>query len=832
MNRNTLIKTITGVLSITTPLILFRIPCSNFINTLLVEPVFSHFENTVVSNCTVIIATFAAIVWLWGRIDKTWLSLLSVILIFHLIQRNNPYWNFHEMLIFPRIKIWDFILSILFLPIIHLIWPKEKTTTRTEKGFIEDKPLSPSDEDLFKRKMVANEISQMILATETQGSFAIGILGEYGSGKTTFIKQIEQSLKAKAEVIYFNPWTAETAPNVQKDFFDILANHLHKINPRLSSLVLNYSRKLSRLDSSVEKYVYQLGVVSSLYKKSTSADDFDKINELLKSSNKKIVVVIDDLDRLYAEEIVEVLRLIRNTANFRNVFYLVAYEKKYLLEAIKTLNQSVRHNFLDKIIQLEIPLPKRESDDLLNVLQSYLKEFLSTEDMLCFEKRIIPYGFKNSFDFAYKTVFRNSRDVIKFVNAYSLSYRLLKNETLFENLFVLELLKFRFPIVYDMLYDQKDTFLYLSPSRSSFKETYEPVTIKLGEKDEISLVTSLDTNYSNEDRALISSLINNLFNSNLTKEERTRNGIIYPMYFERYFRFRLSSKDISEHSFLAAWDDGERSIKAFIDESIFQNCHKEIAHRLFLIKPNTKDQFELLIQSIFHLGSKFIKKEGAPSFPYRDLLDLIWNYDNMVTNKYYKGDLAAYVEFLTSLFNKAPFPYLFENELIYHIKDESREVGISLSTLVDFQVTYFCEYTNSKGLDKDAMWLFWAIRQNLKIPSSKKDGSYQKSWSFEPSIRPFIRDFIQHKDPLELLATSILVDTYNKNMVSIDKRIIEIFDSPKEFRSVINSHSILNNDIKKEYITFFDLADTKNFNEYVDFEFKTALNRKQQKLEE
>lgn len=70
------------------------------------------------------------------------------------------------------------------------------------------------------------------------------------------------------------------------------------------------------------------------------------------------------MDRLYSNEVIEVLRLVRNTANFTNTIYLLAYEKSYIQKAIKEeLHVDNRIPFMDKIVQMEVPLPKREQDD-------------------------------------------------------------------------------------------------------------------------------------------------------------------------------------------------------------------------------------------------------------------------------------------------------------------------------------------------------------------------------------------------------------------------------------------------------------------------------------
>lgn len=66
------------------------------------------------------------------------------------------------------------------------------------------------------------------------------------------------------------------------------------------------------------------------------------------------------MDRLNKTEIIEVLRILRNVANFRNTVFICGFDKSYV---IKT--GEFKNNFLDKIFNLEINLPKLHQNGLL-----------------------------------------------------------------------------------------------------------------------------------------------------------------------------------------------------------------------------------------------------------------------------------------------------------------------------------------------------------------------------------------------------------------------------------------------------------------------------------
>lgn len=74
-------------------------------------------------------------------------------------------------------------------------------------------------------------------------------------------------------------------------------------------------KKIFRIDGSLEKLKNDIS------------------NELL-HLKKKVFVVIDDVDRLDKDEVFEVLRLVRNTAKFCNIIFVVSMDEKYVIEQL------------------------------------------------------------------------------------------------------------------------------------------------------------------------------------------------------------------------------------------------------------------------------------------------------------------------------------------------------------------------------------------------------------------------------------------------------------------------------------------------------------------
>ncbi|SEO84011.1 KAP family P-loop domain-containing protein [Mucilaginibacter gossypiicola] len=696
------------------------------------------------------------------------------------------------------------------------------------QGFIEDNAVVSEEDDHFKRKATAVEIARLIRLTNNQKSFAIGILGEYGSGKTSFMNLINLELDSKEALkISFDPWSAGNPENLRKEFFDLMARNIAEVDRKISSLIYSYGRKLASFNDYSLSALNWLNFFSN-QGSAQSSGEFQQIDKMLRRLDRKIVITIDDLDRLYPAEILEVLKLIRNTGSFPNVFYLVGYDRSYIQEALKKQNEAGGLDYLDKIFQLEIPLPKREEDDLLITLQQHLRRMISSEHYAVFENVMIPNGFRSRYEKAYSSVLRQGRDVVRFVNGFKIIYELIGSEVDFQCLLILELIKFRFPSIYDLIYTQSDLFLYESPVRSTHEQYYSPRMIKQKSSDKMPDDLSVfkthieQFNWLNpEDVSLLDGLFMTLFKGRTYSRPEAKNSISYPLYFEIYFRYRLSHSDLSDKDFKAASTSG--NMQAYMAYCANHNLHKELMIRL-MQEDISKDRyrFEEVIRWIFSFGRTYVAKEGCYKFDYESLVDKIYNYHDMITGQLYKNDSRSYPDFIKHLFSTGIPPFLFENELIYHLKKKGDRFVVPLNELINHQLSYFTRMAESShGLSKETNLLFWGARKHFMEPAS--GGGYHERWCFEPLLVAKMKAYLVSKDPKEFIKSSINFDIRDRSKTSIVRQVLDMFDQPSELRELIAANPSLDDTVKVEYLELFDKLSAKDFKEYVDIEFSTDL---------
>jgi predicted KAP-like P-loop ATPase len=259
-----------------------------------------------------------------------------------------------------------------------------------------DKPVSLKEEDRFQRYDFSKRIAERIINAENNDSIVIGVYGAWGEGKTSVINFIENELVKNNSIITikFNPWRFTDESTLLITFFNCLAREIKKsfneknrnlTKPNLINRIrLKWEEKKAPLVTNKEKIgelIEKYGSIVSGYNagagvanigKSMSSVSIDTLKErfesLLIKSNKKIVVFIDDIDRLDKQEIHSIFRLVKLTANFQNTYYILSFDQEMVASAIGERfgsgDKNSGLNFLEKIIQVPLTIPVSQPDSL------------------------------------------------------------------------------------------------------------------------------------------------------------------------------------------------------------------------------------------------------------------------------------------------------------------------------------------------------------------------------------------------------------------------------------------------------------------------------------
>lgn len=190
-------------------------------------------------------------------------------------------------------------------------------------------------------------------------SLTVGVIAPWGRGKSSFINLLKESLEFCEEIIIvFNPRGSKSVSSIPEDFFDTFAKELSQHYLGFGLLLARYTKHLGLLNQYA--WTRPLGSLLTLI---LPGKEQEEVNRILRELGKRVYVLLDDLDRLSAEEILEVLKLIDRNASFSNTVFITAYDKAYVNNVLKKhLDHGLTHSFIDKYISWEFPLlePNKE----------------------------------------------------------------------------------------------------------------------------------------------------------------------------------------------------------------------------------------------------------------------------------------------------------------------------------------------------------------------------------------------------------------------------------------------------------------------------------------
>lgn len=330
-----------------------------------------------------------------------------------------------------------------------------------------DLPIMKSSEDKLNRESFVKSLANVILQSAFPTSFTVGLYGAWGSGKTSLLNMvIEQIERSSTDVVIlrFNPWLCSDPKQLITQFFKQLASAI-KMKKPTADTVCELVDQYADIFDAASLIPYAGAAIATAGKIFTTkarkrmnrkSNDMqgqkDEIIRTMVKENLKIIVSIDDIDRLSEEEIIAVFQLVKALADFPNAVYLLAFDYDVVVRALGTVQHGDGREYLEKVIQVpfEIPAPSMESihDALFSKLNGILGDIPDNRWDKATWAELFQYGVKN--------YIKSIRDVIRYSNVFYLKYQLLQGETDPVDLLGLTCLQVFEPAIYSTLNNYKD----------------------------------------------------------------------------------------------------------------------------------------------------------------------------------------------------------------------------------------------------------------------------------------------------------------------------------------------------------------------------------------
>lgn len=326
-----------------------------------------------------------------------------------------------------------------------------------------DNPIRKRDEDLLGRTKSAHSFAEQALSIDANGGAVIGVLGPWGSGKTSFVNLARTYLEeAGVPVLDFNPWMFSGAEQLVDSFFVELSAQL-KLRPGLAKVgkdLEEYGESFSGLGwlpvvgSWIERGRAATKVLAKMLqrRKEGIGRRRSNVEKALTALERPLVVVVDDIDRLTYAEIRDIFKLVRLTANFPNVIYILAFDRARVEKALAEQGIPGR-DYIEKILQVAIDIPAVPADVLNKEIFRAIDAGLSTIDKPGhFDQGAWPDTFME----VIRPLVRNMRDVRRYAaNVYG-TVRDLDGEIALVDVLALEAIRVFVPDVFQEMHRSVD----------------------------------------------------------------------------------------------------------------------------------------------------------------------------------------------------------------------------------------------------------------------------------------------------------------------------------------------------------------------------------------
>ncbi|HEY8008763.1 MAG TPA: P-loop NTPase fold protein [Methylocella sp.] len=390
-------------------------------------------------------------------------------------------------------------------------------------GLAGDRPIQLPTEDVFGVSSFAKALATSLLQMSPKDGLVISVEAPWGAGKSSAIalaireiqvrvlkglgegldelevltsdeldaRWAKKAKKRRVHIVRFNPWLFSGQENLVRAFFkeleaqvDVKADgKIKKTINKLAEFLPSVGGGLAAGGAFAAGHVPVAAAAGAagraageaagkLLASDTSLERAKwKLAKELREIDQRIIVIIDDLDRLMPCEMRAVLSMVKSLGDLPTVLYVLAFDRKIVTKALATGLEKLDPDFLEKIVQVSLKLPPPWREELRSLFFSKINAVIGNAEPADRDR------WRQLFIGAIDLYLETPRDVTRLANTLQVVWPNVAGDVDFSDMVTLTALQLFDPSVYDLIHQEIETITHADhkyEDDKAFGERLEP----------------------------------------------------------------------------------------------------------------------------------------------------------------------------------------------------------------------------------------------------------------------------------------------------------------------------------------------------------------------
>lgn len=639
-----------------------------------------------------------------------------------------------------------------------------------------DNPLIEPKQDRLGYTPFAEHLADSICQMKFPEGFVIAVYGSSGSGKSTLLNFLTYYLKHKPEneqpvIIPFNPWLFSGNENITRRFINQLQGNLSQLRfvPKgFRDRITHFVKAASEIPI---PYAQAGKAVVRLFddQEKQTSDLKEELEDTLEDGHPRIVVTIDDIDRLPAQDIRELFHLIKAIPNFTNVVYFLVFDKEIVIKNLTDTQGISGETYLDQVVQAYFELPLPDKTSLRRLLFEKLNALLCDSSKSLFDRT----RWGNMYFQGIDHFITNPRDIVRLTNILTVTYPSVKGEVNPVDLIAIESLRIFRPAIYDIIRKNPKFFAgqtnvkaFLFPTLDELKSFHNSLLEQLPDEDKepvkrllLRLFPKLETVWYN----------NTYYVEKHESTWRKHLRVCSLDRFPNYFRLALTGDEFSDaevKALLALTKD----TKAF-GENLIEFAHQkrkdgttQVRVSLERLEDYTEQEIPAnsipsIVQALFNVGDQLLCPEDEPQGMFDFGNDI--RIGRIIAQLLYRLDEQARFDVLKEAMSNGNALSIIVHEVVTWGQEQGK-YGADESIPEE---EWLISNLHLKELEEIALKrLREAAQQNslLQVPKLPEILSYWQSWAGKEEVKQWVQTIIDNDEGLVNLLERFLQKDFSE----------------------------------------------------------------------